>query len=47
MGVLSLGGIRTDIFLNIDIPVVTVVWRHGGRTPDDMAKRHPLRGGSC
>jgi multidrug efflux pump subunit AcrB len=39
MGVLSLGSMSTDIFPDIDIPVVTVVWRYGGLTPDDMAKR--------
>jgi multidrug efflux pump subunit AcrB len=38
-GVLSLRSMSTDIFPNIDIPVVTVVWRYGGLTPDDMAKR--------
>ena len=39
MGGLSLVSMSTDIFPNIDIPVVTVVWRYGGLTPDDMAKR--------
>ena len=39
MGVLSLRSMSTDIFPTIDIPVVTVVWRYGGLTPDDMAKR--------
>jgi multidrug efflux pump subunit AcrB len=38
-GVLSLRSMSTDIFPTIDIPVVTVVWRYGGLTPDDMAKR--------
>jgi len=39
MGVLSMRSMSTDIFPTIDIPVVTVVWRYGGLTPDDMAKR--------
>ncbi len=39
MGMLSLRSMSTDIFPTIDIPVVTVVWRYGGLTPDDMAKR--------
>ena len=39
MGVLSLRSMSTDIFPTIDIPVVTVVWRYSGLTPDDMAKR--------
>ncbi len=39
MGILSIRSMSTDIFPNIDIPVVTVVWRYGGLTPDDMAKR--------
>ena len=39
VGVLSLRSMSTDIFPTIDIPVVTVVWRYAGLTPDDMAKR--------
>ncbi|HWT78277.1 MAG TPA: efflux RND transporter permease subunit, partial [Candidatus Methylomirabilis sp.] len=39
MGVLSLRSMSTDIFPTVDIPVVTVVWRYAGLTPDDMAKR--------
>ena len=39
MGVLSVRSMSTDIFPTIDIPVVTVVWRYSGLTPDDMAKR--------
>src|SRR5690242_7546674 len=29
----------TDIFPNIDIPVLTVVFNYGGLTPDEMEKR--------
>src|SRR5688572_10072741 len=29
----------TDIFPNIDIPVVSVIWNYGGLSPDDMEKR--------
>ena len=29
----------TDIFLNIDIPVVSVVWNYTGMSPQDMADR--------
>lgn len=42
--VLILGGITSvvtpkDIFPNIDIPVVSVVWTYAGLLPDDMEKR--------
>ena len=42
--VLILGAVASiitpkDIFPNIDIPVVSVVWTYGGLTPDDMEKR--------
>ena len=29
----------TDIFPNIDIPVVSVIWSYSGISPDEMAKR--------
>ncbi len=29
----------TDIFPNIDIPVVSVIWNYGGLPPDEMEKR--------
>ncbi len=42
--VLILGGIASyvtpkDVFPNIDIPVVSVVWTYNGLMPDDMEKR--------
>ncbi len=42
MSVLDLGLLKpmpTDIFPNIDIPVVSVLWNYEGLTPDDMEKR--------
>ena len=39
LGGLSIVSMSTDIFPNINIPVVTVLWQYGGLTPDDMAKR--------
>ena len=29
----------TDIFPNIDIPVISVVWRYAGLSPQEMAER--------
>ena len=40
--ILGLGAILTmptDIFPNIDIPVVSVIWSYNGVSPDEMAKR--------
>src|SRR5499433_2672218 len=39
LGGVSIVSMSTDIFPNINIPVVTVLWQYGGLTPDDMAKR--------
>ena len=39
MGIVTIQRTPTDIFPNIDIPVVTVIWSFGGMSPDDMAKR--------
>ena len=39
LGVLSITSMSTDIFPNINIPVVTVLWQYGGLTPNDMATR--------
>ena len=38
-GVYSIKKTPTDIFPNIDIPVISVIWNYGGLTPDDMEKR--------
>ncbi|HEY1547275.1 MAG TPA: efflux RND transporter permease subunit, partial [Kofleriaceae bacterium] len=38
-GILSIRKTPTDIFPNIDIPVVTVIWNYGGLPPEDMEKR--------
>jgi multidrug efflux pump subunit AcrB len=39
LGVLSILSMPTDIFPNIDIPVVTVVWNYGGLSAEQMADR--------
>ncbi len=39
LGVLSIESMPTDIFPNIDIPVVTVVWQFAGLSADQMADR--------
>jgi CzcA family heavy metal efflux pump len=38
-GVVSLGHMATDIFPDIDIPVVTVIWTYAGLSPEDMEHR--------
>jgi multidrug efflux pump subunit AcrB len=38
-GVLSIFDTPTDIFPNIDIPVVSVIWNYGGLPPEEMEKR--------
>src|ERR1700729_3968432 len=38
-GVRSLLGTPTDIFPNINIPVISVIWSYTGLPPDDMANR--------
>ena len=38
-GVYSIKDTPTDIFPNIDIPVVSVLWNYGGLPPEDMEKR--------
>ncbi len=38
-GVLSWKRMPTDIFPNINIPVITVVWTYNGLPPDDMSGR--------
>jgi multidrug efflux pump subunit AcrB len=39
LGVFSILSMPTDIFPNIDIPVVTVVWNYNGLSADQMANR--------
>lgn len=39
VGPLTIARTATDIFPNIDIPVVTVVWNHGGLSADEMSNR--------
>ena len=39
LGVFSIETMPTDIFPNIDIPVVTVVWNYSGLSADQMANR--------
>jgi multidrug efflux pump subunit AcrB len=39
LGVVSILTMPTDIFPNIDIPVVSVIWSYSGVSPEDMEKR--------
>lgn len=39
LGIVTIERTPTDIFPNIDIPVVSMIWSYGGISPDDMAKR--------
>ena len=39
LGVFSILQMPTDIFPNIDIPVVTVVWQYSGLSAEEMANR--------
>lgn len=39
LGVYSIMSMPTDIFPNIDIPVVTVVWNYSGLSAEEMANR--------
>lgn len=39
VGVLSIIKMPTDIFPNVDIPVISVVWNYGGLPPEDMERR--------
>ncbi|HEX3133459.1 MAG TPA: efflux RND transporter permease subunit, partial [Planctomycetota bacterium] len=38
-GVVTIARMPTDIFPEIDIPVVAVVWNYGGVAPDEMEQR--------
>ena len=39
VGPLTIARTPTDIFPNINIPVVTVVWNYGGLSADEMSNR--------
>src|ERR1700733_15842400 len=39
MGVVSFLGMPKDIFPNIDIPVVSVIWTYTGLPPQEMERR--------
>ncbi len=39
LGLLSILRMPTDIFPEIDIPVISVIFNYGGMSPDDMEKR--------
>ncbi len=39
LGIISYVTMSTDIFPEINIPVVSVIWSYGGISPDDMEKR--------
>jgi multidrug efflux pump subunit AcrB len=38
-GLLAIFRTPTDIFPNIDIPVVSIIWNYGGLVPEDMNNR--------
>jgi multidrug efflux pump subunit AcrB len=39
LGALTIARMPTDIFPDIDIPVISVIWNYAGLTPEDMEKR--------
>jgi multidrug efflux pump subunit AcrB len=39
LGVASIVRMPTDIFPDIDIPVISVIWNYGGLSPEEMEKR--------
>ncbi|HEY2900485.1 MAG TPA: efflux RND transporter permease subunit [Polyangia bacterium] len=39
LGVLSIARMPADIFPDIDIPVISVVWNYGGLAPEEMERR--------
>ena len=47
LGPLAIVRTPTDIFPNIDIPVVTVVWNYGGLSAEEMAHADRLRTSSA
>src|SRR5437879_3630630 len=39
LGILSIVSMPIDIFPNIDIPVISVIWSYGGLSPTEMQDR--------
>src|SRR5437868_6961774 len=39
LGVVTISRMQTDIFPDIDSPVISVVWNYGGLSPDGMERR--------
>src|ERR1700761_4315683 len=39
MGLISISRTPTDIFPNIDIPVISIIWNYSGLVPEDMNNR--------
>jgi multidrug efflux pump subunit AcrB len=39
LGALAIVRTPTDIFPNIDIPVVSIIWNYNGLVPEDMSDR--------
>jgi multidrug efflux pump subunit AcrB len=39
MGMLAIVRTQTDIFPNIDIPVISIIWTYNGLIPEDMSDR--------
>ena len=37
LGIVTIGRMATDIFPEIDIPVVSVIWTYGGISPEGAA----------
>ena len=40
MGALAIVRTPTDIFPNINIPVVSIIWSYDGLVPEDMSRPH-------
>ncbi|HTB76875.1 MAG TPA: efflux RND transporter permease subunit, partial [Polyangiaceae bacterium] len=39
LGALTIARMPTDIFPDIDIPVISVIWNYPGLSPEEMEKR--------
>jgi multidrug efflux pump subunit AcrB len=39
-GVISISHTPTDIFPNMDIPVVSIIWYYNGLVPEDISRPH-------
>src|SRR5690349_6482675 len=39
VGAITIARMATDIFPNIDIPVISVIWGYGGLPPEEMERR--------